>query len=832
MHLPGNLPMIRFPTTIILVGLLVSCAHLSGRLSGHLDGAEPAPTSPAGFTIEQARELLALDGDIELNHLRDISLEVAEVLGDSGHDIELNGLTSLSVEVAAALTRPDACLSLNGLADISPDLAGELLTGPRSLELDGLTSLNDALAERMGGFRGYLRLGGVKVLSDRQAELLAKHEGYLGLQGLETLSEPAAASLGRHRGVLCLNAVSSISAQAAAALAEHGTFLRLDGLTALDDDVAAALSTQRGALGLRGITSLSDAAAAALARHDGTLYLLGLRELSAEAAAALRKNPGVRLPVHLQKDGETALVQVEEEEETLITAGELVAAGKLEIDSRFRAARPMWSYDGLETLNESWAEEADDPAERARMEALHEYSKAWWAEMDLRYGLHPTTPDFGQDFAVALGLVRTEATVVGSTAPGMSSNCRLCHSTVLFTNPDPHNPQPKFAEGIPNAFLDFERFHQNVATTGGTSRGFLFAKNLPRFFADSADFFGILVPVLRPDGIKPSVLRYEKFFMADHGSSYTKKLEAKVPLIPFLKPQPWTNYRYKTNGTEGQGLYVDGGFSGNVADVTYAMAISRDHLGADFAEARETFKQCVPAYFSSLKTPRYPFIADVTEARADSGQAIYDNSCRSCHGEFRKTGPKAYELVDFPGRLVDQDELGTDPLRILGLWDLDNEEKKKFLSGSVTVTHQYVAPPLVGIWARGPYLHNASVPTVYDLLKPSSRPRKYSMRPSSTDPRNYDQEKIGWKYVDQSAKSHEEVLELMAHDPYIRIFDPDWRSAEDWETLRQALAGVKNVKVDATKPELYTGMLNTGHTYGDGLSEEERLDLLEFLKCL
>ena len=818
----------RFTTASILVLLLLTCARLGGRL----DGAEPAPSPPAGFTIEQARELLAADGDIELNHLRDISLEVAEVLGDSGHDIKLNGLTSLSVEVAAALTRPDACLSLNGLAEISPDLAAELLTGPRSLELDGLTSLTDDLAGRMGGFRGYLRLGGVKALTDRQAELLAGHEGYLGLQGLETLSEPAAAALGRHQGVLCLNAVSSISAQAAASLAEHGTFLRLDGLTAVDDDVAAALSAQRGALGLRGVTSLSDAAAAALARHDGTLYLLGLRELSAEAAASLRKNPGVRLPVHLREGSETALEQLQNEEETLITAGELVAAGKLEIDSRFRAARPMWSYDGLETLNESWAEEADDPAERARMEALREFSKAWWGEMDLRYGLHPTTPDFGQEFAVALGLVRTEATVVGTTAPGMSSNCRLCHSTVLFTNPDPHNPQPKFAEGIPNAFLDFERFHQNVATTGGTSRGFLFAKNLPRFFADSADFFGILVPVLRPDGVKPSVLRYEKFFMADHGSSYTKKLEAKVPLIPFLKPQPWTNYRYKTNGTEGQGLYVDGGFSGNVADVTYAMAISRDHLGADYAEARETFKQCVPAYFNSLTTPRYPFIADVTEARADSGQAIYANTCSRCHGEFRKTGPKAYELVDFPNRLADQDELGTDPLRILGLWDLDNEEKKKFLSGSVTVTHQYVAPPLVGIWARGPYLHNASVPTVYDLLKPSARPRKYSMRPSSTDPRNYDQEKIGWKYVDQSAKSHEEVLELMANDPYIRVFDPDWRSAEDWEALRQALAGVKNVKVDATKPELYTGMLNTGHTFGDGLSEEERLDLLEFLKCL
>ena len=32
--------------------------------------------------------------------------------------------------------------------------------------------------------------------------------------------------------------------------------------------------------------------------------------------------------------------------------------------------------------------------------------------------------------------------------------------------------------------------------------------------------------------------------------------------------------------------------------------------------------------------------------------------------------------------------------------------------------------------------------------------------------------------------------------------------------------------------ELYTGMLNTGHTFGDDLTEEQRLAVLEFLKCL
>lgn len=42
----------------------------------------------------------------------------------------------------------------------------------------------------------------------------------------------------------------------------------------------------------------------------------------------------------------------------------------------------------------------------------------------------------------------------------------------------------------------------------------------------------------------------------------------------------------------------------------------------------------------------------------------------------------------------------------------------------------------------------------------------------------------------------------------------------------------QSLKVDPTKPELYTGMLNTGHTFGDDLTEEQRLAVLEFCKCL
>lgn len=806
--------------------------------------AADAP-SVTELTVEQAIALADTQGDLELNSLRVLSPQVAELLARSNTVFELNGLTSLSPESAAALSQPDAIIELDSLTDLPWDTACALITptSPRSLSLQGLTGINDEVAELMGRHAGFLRLSGLRAVTDRQVELLSAHRGYLGLSGLTSLSVRAATALGRQPGMLSLNGIESLTPEAAAALAGHGQFLRLDGLETISDEVARALARQQGPLGLHGVTTLSDAAAETLARHEGTLYLMGLEMLSDRAVAALRANPDVRLPARLRSQAPASVQANESGDElpadhqsertkALIAAGRAVDAGKLEIESRFHLARPMWSYDGLETLNETWAEEAIDEAERARLNTVREFSPAWWREMELRYGMHPPVPESHQDFTVALGVIRTQAHVVGGSAPGLVANCRICHSTMLFTSPDPRNPEPRFAEGIPNAFLDFERFHQNVATSGGTSPGFLFAKNLPRFFVDSADFFGILVPVVRPDGIKPSLLRYDKFFVADHGSNYTKKIEGQVPLIPFLKPQPWTNYQYKTAGTEGKGFYVDGGFEGNVADVTYAMAISRDHVGKDYAEAREVFRQCVPEYFKSLSTPRYPFIADVSEEQADAGHAVFMETCARCHGDFTKTGPKTYDLVNFPNKLVDHDELGTDPLRITGVFDMNAEEKKRFLSGKVTTTHRYAAPPLVGIWARGPYLHNASVPTVYNLLKSSTRPRKYSMRPSSTDPANYDQARIGWKFVDESAKSHQEILEQMEREPYLRVFDPDWRSPEEWEALRQALANVKQADVDPTKPELYTGMLNTGHTFGDDLTEKQRLAVLEFLKCL
>jgi hypothetical protein len=104
----------------------------------------------------------------------------------------------------------------------------------------------------------------------------------------------------------------------------------------------------------------------------------------------------------------------------------------------------------------------------------------------------------------------------------------------------------------------------------------------------------------------------------------------------------------------------------------------------------------------------------------------------------------------------------------------------------------YKARSLNGIWATAPYLHNGSVPTLYDLLLPKKGekdPANGEYRPNrfQVGSREFDPSKVGLK-----------------SDGYNGfLFDTSHR-----------------------------GNSNAGHTYGTGLDKEKRLDLLEYLKSL
>jgi hypothetical protein len=123
----------------------------------------------------------------------------------------------------------------------------------------------------------------------------------------------------------------------------------------------------------------------------------------------------------------------------------------------------------------------------------------------------------------------------------------------------------------------------------------------------------------------------------------------------------------------------------------------------------------------TLPPPKYPYAIDTS--RADSGQAIYARLCAECHSFGGKR----------TGSVVDINDIGTDPYRLnsythifaanqYGLFPDSPYQFRRFRKKNGYANH-----PLDGIWARAPYLHNGSVPTLWDLLQsPEDRPRQFS----------------------------------------------------------------------------------------------------------
>jgi hypothetical protein len=116
--------------------------------------------------------------------------------------------------------------------------------------------------------------------------------------------------------------------------------------------------------------------------------------------------------------------------------------------------------------------------------------------------------------------------------------------------------------------------------------------------------------------------------------------------------------------------------------------------------------------------------------------------------------------------------------------------------GGYCAARGYIAPPLDGVWATAPYLHNGSVPDLRSLLDSRLRPQFWQHR---VDPRAYDPSVLGWEY------------ERLQH-------------GKSGVTETQARARV----YDTTLP----GYGNGGHLFGDGLTEAERTAVIEYLKML
>lgn len=181
-----------------------------------------------------------------------------------------------------------------------------------------------------------------------------------------------------------------------------------------------------------------------------------------------------------------------------------------------------------------------------------------------------------------------------------------------------------------------------------------------------------------------------------------------------------------------------------------------------------------------IAPPKYPF--NIENEAAKRGGPLFASNCNSCHG-----GPESDK------RLFTVADIGTDPHRAemfsqkladgfnKFLAELESEGYRPPKEYGVRSTGKYWAATLSGVWARSPYLHNGSVRTMQELLTSPDRRAKTFHRGS----RVFDEKEMG--YTDDGAY----VLDTAS-----------------------------------------SGNSNSGHDYGTRLSDNEKRDLIEYLKTL
>jgi mono/diheme cytochrome c family protein len=126
----------------------------------------------------------------------------------------------------------------------------------------------------------------------------------------------------------------------------------------------------------------------------------------------------------------------------------------------------------------------------------------------------------------------------------------------------------------------------------------------------------------------------------------------------------------------------------------------------------------VTAWMEDYRPQRFPGVID--RALLEEGQAVYARDCAACHGSYDASLTEP-ALIQFPNW---EGDVGTDMARA----QLLTEEVAAAVDavfGAHVVARTvagYAAPPLTGIWASAPYLHNGSVPTLWHLMRPDDRP--------------------------------------------------------------------------------------------------------------
>ena len=441
---------------------------------------------------------------------------------------------------------------------------------------------------------------------------------------------------------------------------------------------------------------------------------------------------------------------------TIVVSGPVGSANAAELTAAERGRKallehsyipPAWRAEAVENSWKCWPGVKEKPADYER--AFREH-----------YGLHPAPyPNQG----LPMGLRESRLLLL----KGVSVDCMLCHGGCIAG---------KSYVGLGNASLDAQAVFEELSIADGRSGKLPFTFCNVRGTSEAGGMSVYLLGFREPD---------LTFRRPRKELGLRDQTCEDVPAWWLLKKK---RTMYYTGGTDARSVR---------SKMQFMMTplVTRSDFERDEAAFRD-----IEEYLRSLEPPKYPLPID--RPLAAKGQAVFNENCATCHGTYG-------DEWTYPNKIVPLEKIGTDRARYEGIsadfgyyynrsW-FAHEERGWFLDGyPIHATAGYQAPPLDGIWATAPYLHNGSVPTVYQLLKSSSRPAIFT-RSYRTDLDVYDPVKLGWK------------VEVLAHGA-----DPK-------------LPAVERRKVYDTRQP---GRGNQGHIFGDDLTEEERMAVIEYLKTL
>jgi mono/diheme cytochrome c family protein len=368
--------------------------------------------------------------------------------------------------------------------------------------------------------------------------------------------------------------------------------------------------------------------------------------------------------------------------------------------------------------------------------------------------------------------------------PALEANCSLCHTSTYRTSP---TDTPKVILGAPAHTIDLEAFQH-----------FLYAcASDPRF--TPANVLKAINQVHQTSWFEGLVYQYTIIPVTKHGlleQQIANSWQASRPTqgpgrVDTFNPTKIDVFHMPDDGTIGtvalpqiwnqrprENLYLHwDGNNNNLQERNYAAAMAVGATPQSVIPA--SFKE-VTDFLLDLHPPAYPFPVD--PAKAARGKALYEGKCASCHAFG---SPQTGQVTSIDVVATDRHRLDsfTEPL----VDKFHTFETPPFKFDAYRKTNGYSNTPLDGVWARAPYLHNGSVPTLWDLLEPvEKRPTEFYSGYDVYDPKNVgfvtsgpDAESVGFKY---------------------EICMP--------------------------------GNSNVGHTFGTELKDDEKWDLIEFMKTL